>query len=53
METVIVKVRALAERAGASPEVVEHTYRAMIDAFIELELSVHESRQGSSKGAEA
>lgn len=43
---VILKVRALAEEAGAAPEVVERTYRAMIDAFIDLELSVHNNQGG-------
>lgn len=37
VEQVIGKVRGLAEEAGASPEVVERLYRAMIAAFIELE----------------
>lgn len=38
VEQVISKVRGLAESADASPDVVEATYRAMIGAFIELEL---------------
>jgi isochorismate pyruvate lyase len=42
VEKVIAKVRALSVDAGASPDVVEATYRAMIDAFIALELTVHE-----------
>jgi isochorismate pyruvate lyase len=37
VEQVIAKVRALADEAGVSPEVVERLYRAMISAFIELE----------------
>jgi isochorismate pyruvate lyase len=41
VEQVIVKVRALAVEAGASPEVVDRTYRAMISAFIDLELAEH------------
>lgn len=41
VEAVIAKVRAEALSAGASPEVVEATYRAMIAAFITLELDVH------------
>ncbi|WP_415771522.1 chorismate mutase [Pseudomonas sp. LB3P38] len=41
VEQVIAKVRALAEDAGASPEVTEQVYRAMIAAFIEQELSEH------------
>lgn len=45
IEQVIGKVRALADSAGASPDVVEHTYRAMIGAFIDLELAHHRSNQ--------
>lgn len=41
VEDVIAKVRGRAEQAGASPDVVEATYRAMIGAFISLELDVH------------
>lgn len=41
VEDVIAKVRAQAEVAGASADVVEATYRAMIGAFIALELDVH------------
>ena len=48
VEQVVAKVRAVAEAEGASPEVVARTYRAMIDAFIELELSVHEGEKSSS-----
>jgi isochorismate pyruvate lyase len=44
VQRVIEKVRALGVEAGASPDVVESTYRAMIDAFIALELVVHEQR---------
>lgn len=52
VEKVIAKVRALAEGAGASPEVVERTYRAMIAAFIDLEMTVHENAQSSSPSPE-
>ncbi|HEX8586915.1 chorismate mutase [Pseudomonas sp.] len=38
VENVIAKVRAVAEECGASAEVVEKVYRAMIAAFIEEEL---------------
>jgi isochorismate pyruvate lyase len=38
VEQVIARVRRFADDAGASPEVVERLYRAMIAAFIELEL---------------
>lgn len=41
---VITKVRGLAEQHGASPDVVERTYRAMIAAFIDYELEVQRSR---------
>ncbi|GAA4609986.1 isochorismate pyruvate lyase [Actinoplanes octamycinicus] len=41
VDEVIGKVRALAGEAGASPEVVERVYRAMIGAFIDLELAQH------------
>ena len=41
---VIATVRARAAQAGASPEVVEQTYRALIAAFIELELAHHRAR---------
>lgn len=38
VEAVIDKVRALALETGASPSVVERTYRALIAGFIDLEL---------------
>ncbi|WP_210403838.1 chorismate mutase [Salinibacterium sp. UTAS2018] len=41
VEQVITKVRALADEAGASPDVVEKTYRALIASFIALELEHH------------
>ncbi|GAA0446167.1 hypothetical protein Aca07nite_04330 [Actinoplanes capillaceus] len=41
VEEVIAKVRGLAVAAGGSPEVVERVYRAMIRAFIDLELAEH------------
>jgi len=41
VEEVITKVRSLAVELGASPDVVERVYRAMIGAFIELELTEH------------
>lgn len=47
VEEVIFKVRALADASGADPDVVERMYRAMIAAFIDLELAVHESHNGS------
>lgn len=41
VEDVIAKVRAVADECGASAEVVEKVYRAMIAAFIEEELATH------------
>ncbi len=41
VDAVIARVRSLAVPAGASPEVVERTYRALIASFVELELGVH------------
>ncbi|UFU08249.1 chorismate mutase [Ruania halotolerans] len=41
VEEVIDKVRTQAEFTGASPDVVEAAYRAMIGAFIALEVDVH------------
>ena len=41
VEQVIAKVRGFAEEEGASPEVVERAYRALIAAFIDLELAQH------------
>lgn len=41
VEDVIERVRGRAAEAGASPDVVEATYRAMIGAFINMELDVH------------
>ena len=48
VEQVIAKVRGLAAESGASPDVVEKAYRALIAGFIELELQVH---RGSASGA--
>ncbi|KKI22780.1 MULTISPECIES: chorismate mutase [Leucobacter] len=43
---VIGKVRGLAVEAGASPDVVEKAYRALIAGFVELELEleIHRAR---------
>ena len=49
VEQVIAKVRALAAERGASAEVVEATYRALIAACISLELDVH---RGAADGAD-
>lgn len=48
VEDVIAKVRAVAEELGASAEVVEKVYRAMIAAFIEEELSAHAASRRTS-----
>lgn len=40
-EQVIRKVREMADETGASAEVVEQVYRAMISAFITEELATH------------
>ncbi|AJA15199.1 chorismate mutase [Pseudomonas putida S12] len=40
-EQVIRKVREMADETGASAEVVEQVYRAMISAFIAEELNTH------------
>ncbi|MGY1813709.1 GNAT family N-acetyltransferase [Blastococcus sp. SYSU D00820] len=39
VEEVVARARATAERAGASPAVVERVYRAMVAAFVDLELA--------------
>lgn len=41
VEEVIAKVRGIAGETGASPQVVERVYRAIIAAFIEWELKAH------------
>ncbi|MET4096628.1 chorismate mutase [Arthrobacter sp. UYCu712] len=43
VERVIEHVRATAEQKDIDVELVEKTYRAMIDAFITLELEVYKS----------
>lgn len=40
VEQVVTNVRGYASKQGVDPTVVERTYRAMIDAFIEYELRV-------------
>lgn len=45
VEQVIARVRGKAENAGVNPDIVEKTYRAMIGAFIEYELSVHAGKK--------
>jgi isochorismate pyruvate lyase len=39
VEQVIARLRTVATEVGASPDVAERTYRAMIAAFIDLELT--------------
>lgn len=48
VEQVIAKVRGIAEETGASPDVVESVYRAMIAPFIEEELKTHSSLQANA-----
>lgn len=45
VEQVISKVRGIAAQEGASPEVVEKAYRALIAGFIEFELEVHRGQE--------
>lgn len=44
VNAVLAAKRQLAQAAGLSPEVAERTWRAMIDAFIDLELGVNAQR---------
>ncbi len=41
VEQVITRARAQAVTAGADPDVVERIYRAMVQAFIDMELDQH------------
>ncbi len=43
VERVIEHVRSAAEKKDIDPDIVEATYRAMITAFIELEMKVHKA----------
>lgn len=45
VNAVIAGKRQLAQESGLSPDVAERTWRAMIDAFIDLELSINAERQ--------
>lgn len=47
VEAVVEKVRGIAADHGGSPDVVERTYRALIAAFIDLELEQHRGDAGS------
>jgi isochorismate pyruvate lyase len=44
VEQVVARARAMAAEAGASPDVAERTYRAMIAAFVDLELTTFRDR---------
>lgn len=52
VEQVIAKVRLLASEAGASPEVIESAYRALISAYISLELDAHRGAASRSENPE-
>jgi isochorismate pyruvate lyase len=52
VDEVIVKVRALATQSALHPHVAEATYRAMIAAFIDLELSDVRGRDEGKAGPE-
>ena len=41
VERIIEHVRSAAEKKDIDPDIVESTYRAMISAFIELKLGMH------------
>ena len=51
VEAVIARVRAMADELGASPMVVERTYRSLITAFVELELSLHHAATSDERPA--
>jgi isochorismate pyruvate lyase len=50
VEKVIAAVRERAEAAGLAPEVAEAVWRAMIGAFIALELTEHQRLGGAAPG---
>lgn len=41
IEQIVLKVRHLANEEGTSPDLIEHIYRAMIDAYIVHEAKVY------------
>ncbi|MGB9090851.1 MAG: chorismate mutase [Pseudomonas farsensis] len=49
VEQVIGKVRAMAVESGASSDVVEKVYRAMIAAFIAQELQIHAGKDAPAR----
>lgn len=53
VEKVIAAVRERAEAAGLAPEVAEAVWRAMIGAFIALELTEHQRIGAASPGTSA
>ncbi|MEU7750252.1 chorismate mutase [Micromonospora sp. NPDC049101] len=44
---VVARVRALADEAGADPDLIERIYRAMIQAFIDMETGEHQRLGGA------
>ena len=50
VEQVISKVRALSEELGGNPHVIEATYRTMIAAFTDAELTEHRTIKSTSVG---
>ena len=53
VEQVVARVRALAEEHGASPVVVERVHRAVIAAFVDLELATSGVPDGVAVGPAA
>ncbi|SNS53663.1 chorismate mutase [Geodermatophilus saharensis] len=51
VEQVVARARSLAAARGASPEVAERVYRAMIAAYVELELSAAAVREDGTAGS--
>jgi isochorismate pyruvate lyase len=49
VERVVAAARGKAAEAGLSPEVAEAVWRAMIAAFVELELTEHQDRQAAEQ----
>ncbi len=50
VEQVVARARRPAGASGGSPEVAERVYRAMIAAFVDLEMSVAEVRDDGPGG---
>lgn len=51
VEQVIAKVTALSEELGVNPLVTEKVYRAMISAFINIELAEHAALKGGPENS--